>query len=102
MPRAREGKNVVPDFAAILMEFDSESFLADLDVFGQRSVCETESVRFVDHINDATRAKRIKSQMVSQQRDIATGFDRRVWKYQFKTGHVEHFPVSDRLFCALV
>ena len=83
------------------MEFYSETLFADLDVFRECSVCEAESVGFIDNIYDSAGVKRVKAKMVRKQRDVAAGLDRSVVVDKTEARNLEHLPFSDRLFCSV-
>lgn len=104
MIRFREREQVVPNLAGGVMKFDRESLFAAFGMLGQGSVCKTKPVKvtfFFDDMNDPGSVQRPEAKMPNNDRDRCAGFDRRVQRLQFDPGHIEHFPVSDSVYCRL-
>src|SRR5436189_5663185 len=70
-------------------------------MFGQSTVSKTESVRFVDRVNDPRAVQRIKPEMFYEYRDAFAYLDRRIRPAKLDPGKIEHLPLADRVFCFL-
>ena len=104
--RAWPGKsvNVVPDRFVVGMKLDSEAFFAYRRMIGQRAVRKTELLDRAASLRSyiqSCRHSATKNPGDGPPRQPLRRLNRNVRPTQLEPGHIEHFPLLDRVLSAL-
>src|ERR1043165_721369 len=89
-------EDVVPN-RIIIEPLDQETFLATLDMLGQRSVSKTKAPRFVNHINYPTRTQRPRPKRARFDRHRGPRFDDNAARHDRHPTEIEMLPALQRL-----